>query len=49
LEEIKPPAELRSMWPVVEADGAIIWVRGARNPKLRLGSKELRIEAQEQI
>jgi tRNA(Ile)-lysidine synthase len=48
LDEIKPPAELRSMWPVVEANGAIIWVLGARNPRLLLGSEELRIETHEQ-
>ena len=44
LEEIKPPADLRSMWPVVEADKAIIWVRGARNPRWLVGSRELQIE-----
>jgi tRNA(Ile)-lysidine synthetase-like protein len=44
LEEIRPPAELRSMWTVVEAEKAIVWVRGARNPKLLVGAQELRIE-----
>jgi tRNA(Ile)-lysidine synthase len=48
LEEIKPPANLRSIWPVVVADGTILWVRGARNPRWLLGSQELRIETKEQ-
>jgi tRNA(Ile)-lysidine synthase len=48
LDEVKPPPELRAGWPVIEAGGQIVWMRGARNPRLKLpGGEELRIEIEE--
>lgn len=35
LNEIQAPPEQRSRWPVIEAEGQIVWLYGARNPALR--------------
>lgn len=40
LQEIKPPAELRALWPVIVADGALVWVRDARNRPLQTAAGE---------
>jgi tRNA(Ile)-lysidine synthetase-like protein len=40
LNEIQSPAEQRSLWPVIEADGQIIWLYGARNPLLQTAQGE---------
>jgi tRNA(Ile)-lysidine synthase len=40
LNEIQVPASQRSLWPVIEADGQIVWLYGARNPSLRAATGE---------
>jgi tRNA(Ile)-lysidine synthase len=40
LNEIQSSAEQRSVWPVIEADGQIVWLYGARNPLLRTAEGE---------
>jgi tRNA(Ile)-lysidine synthetase-like protein len=40
LNEIQAPASQRSLWPVIEADGQIIWLYGARNPLLQTAQGE---------
>jgi tRNA(Ile)-lysidine synthetase-like protein len=40
LHEIEAPASQRSLWPVIEVDGEIVWLYGARNPSLRTAQGE---------
>lgn len=40
LNEIQSPPAQRSHWPVIEADGQIVWLYGARNPVLETASGE---------
>jgi tRNA(Ile)-lysidine synthase len=38
LNEIQSPPGQRSQWPVIEADGRVVWLYGARNPVLQTTS-----------
>jgi len=40
LSEVQAPPEQRSLWPVIEAEGQIVWLYGARNPALRTPAGE---------
>jgi tRNA(Ile)-lysidine synthase len=40
LNEIQSPPGQRSQWPVIEADGQVVWLYGARNPVLQTASGE---------
>ena len=40
LNEIHSPADQRSHWPVIEADGQVVWLYGARNPVLQTAAGE---------
>jgi tRNA(Ile)-lysidine synthetase-like protein len=50
LNEIQPPEGLRALWPVIEAEGKVVWVMGARNRRLLTSDgKQIVIEAEEQV
>ena len=40
LNEIQSPPGQRSQWPVIEADGQVVWLYGARTPVLQAASGE---------
>jgi tRNA(Ile)-lysidine synthase len=49
LNEIQPPKGLRGVWPVIEAEGKVVWVMGARNrPLLTSDGRQIVIETEEQ-
>lgn len=48
LDQVGAPSAHRARWPVVVADGQVIWLRGARNPRWTLGpGTQLVIESEE--